>query len=163
MKRGGNMLKLKTEAPEETIELGERLGEVLNSGDIICLQGDLGAGKTYLAKGILKGLGVEREITSPTYTLVNEYQGRLPAYHIDLYRVSDYKELYDIGFEEYLYGEGVTIIEWPDKAGSLMPDNYLNIIIKGHDNTRTIKVIPQANKYISLVTELKKNVDFSFR
>jgi tRNA threonylcarbamoyladenosine biosynthesis protein TsaE len=157
------LLKLKTESPEETIELGEKVAKLLNSGDIVCLQGDLGAGKTYLAKGILKGLEVSEEVTSPTYTLVNEYQGQLAAYHIDLYRISDHRELYNIGFEEYLYGEGVTIIEWPDKAGPLMPDNYLNITIKGQENTRIIKIIPQANKYISLVTELKENVNFSFR
>ncbi|SJZ34357.1 tRNA (adenosine(37)-N6)-threonylcarbamoyltransferase complex ATPase subunit type 1 TsaE [Selenihalanaerobacter shriftii] len=157
------MLTLSTASPEETVELGEKLGELLANGDIICLQGDLGAGKTYLAKGILKGIGVNEEVTSPTYTLVNEYQGELPAYHIDLYRISDYRELYDIGFEEYLYGDGITIIEWPDKSGSLMPDNYLNITIKGEENSRKIKIIPQANKYIGLVTELKENVDFSSR
>lgn len=157
------MLKLITEQPEETVELGAKIGELLNSGDIICLQGNLGAGKTCLAKGLLAGLEVEAEVTSPTYTLINEYQGRLPAYHIDLYRISDYKELYDIGFEEYLYGEGVTIIEWPDKAGPLMPDSYLNITIKSQEDNRLIKIIPQANKYISLVTELKENVDLSCR
>ncbi|MBM7624046.1 tRNA (adenosine(37)-N6)-threonylcarbamoyltransferase complex ATPase subunit type 1 TsaE [Sporohalobacter salinus] len=155
------MLKLTTENPEETIRFGIEIGELLNSGDIICLQGNLGAGKTCLAKGLLKGLDVEEEVTSPTYTLVNEYEGRLPAYHIDLYRISDHRELYDIGFEEYLYGEGVTIIEWPDKAGPLMPDSYLNITIKSQGNKRLIKVIPQANKYISLVTEMKENVNFS--
>ncbi|MGM0471143.1 MAG: tRNA (adenosine(37)-N6)-threonylcarbamoyltransferase complex ATPase subunit type 1 TsaE, partial [Bacillota bacterium] len=127
------MIKLTTASPEETIKLGTKIGKVLNSGDIICLQGDLGAGKTYLAKGILKGLGVDEEITSPTYTLINEYQGRLPAYHIDLYRVSDYRELHDIGLEDYLYDDGVSIIEWPDKAGPLMPDNYLNITIKSQE------------------------------
>ncbi|ADL13581.1 tRNA (adenosine(37)-N6)-threonylcarbamoyltransferase complex ATPase subunit type 1 TsaE [Acetohalobium arabaticum] len=157
------MLKLITEQPKETIELGAKIGELLNSGDIICLQGNLGAGKTCLAKGLLAGLEVEAEVTSPTYTLINEYQGRLPAYHIDLYRISDYKELYDIGFEEYLYGEGVTIIEWPDKAGPLMPDSYLNITIKSQGDNRLIKIIPQANKYISLVSELKENVDLGGR
>ena len=155
------MLKLKSESPEDTIELGKKIGSILNSGDIVCLQGDLGAGKTYLTKGIMKGLGVEREIVSPTYNLIKEYQGRLPAYHIDLYRVSDEQQLHDVGFEDYIYSEGVSVIEWPDKSGSLMPDSYLNIIIKGQQQERTIKLIPQANKYIPMLEELKKNVNLS--
>ncbi|MCK8826169.1 tRNA (adenosine(37)-N6)-threonylcarbamoyltransferase complex ATPase subunit type 1 TsaE [Natroniella acetigena] len=150
------MLKVETNNPEETFDLGKKIGESLTHGGIVCLQGDLGAGKTVLAKGICRGLGVEEEITSPTYTVANEYRGKLKVYHMDLYRIRDEEELYDIGFEDYLYrGEGVTIIEWPDKAGALMPDNYLDINLRGEGNWREIRIIPQANKFIELVAELK--------
>ncbi|WP_408955566.1 tRNA (adenosine(37)-N6)-threonylcarbamoyltransferase complex ATPase subunit type 1 TsaE [Natroniella sp. ANB-PHB2] len=150
------MLKMETNNPEETFNLGKEIGKRLTHGGIVCLQGDLGAGKTVLAKGICRGLGVEEEITSPTYKVVNEYRGKLKVYHMDLYRIKNEEELYDVGFEDYLYsGEGVTIIEWPDKAGVLMPDNYLDINLRGEGNWREIRIIPQANKFIELVAELK--------
>ncbi|MCK8816136.1 tRNA (adenosine(37)-N6)-threonylcarbamoyltransferase complex ATPase subunit type 1 TsaE [Natroniella sulfidigena] len=150
------MIKFETNSPEETFQLGKKIGRNLTHGGIVCLQGDLGAGKTVLAKGICRGLGVEEEITSPTYTVVNEYRGELKVYHMDLYRIRSEEELYDIGFEDYLYsGEGVTIIEWPDKAGTLMPDNYLDINLRGEGNWREIRIIPQANKFIELVAGLK--------
>ena len=155
------MLKIKTESVEETIKLGNKIGSKLNAGDIVCLQGDLGAGKTSLAKGICSGLGVESQVTSPTYKIVNEYRGDLKVNHLDLYRIHKEEELYDLGFEEYIYGDGVSIIEWPDKARSLMPDNYLDINIKGQEDEREVRFIPQANKYIKLVAELKQDVDFS--
>ena len=152
------MLKVETNNLEETIRFGKQIGNKLNPGDIVCLQGNLGAGKTSLAQGICKGLGVKEEITSPTYTIVKEYQGKFKVNHIDLYRIHSEEELYDLGFEEYLYGDGVTIIEWPDKAGTLMPDNYLDINLHGQENKREIRLIPQANKFIELVTELKEDV-----
>ncbi|WP_018249293.1 tRNA (adenosine(37)-N6)-threonylcarbamoyltransferase complex ATPase subunit type 1 TsaE [Orenia marismortui] len=155
------MIKINTSSPEETFKVGRELGEKLNPGDIVCLQGDLGAGKTNLAKGICAGLGVKGEITSPTYTIVNEYRGRMKVNHMDLYRIRKEDELYDLGFEEYLYGDGVTIIEWPDKSRTLMPDNYLDINLKGQGTEREIRIIPQANKYIELITELKQDVGIS--
>ncbi len=151
------MLKITTNSPEETFEFGKRLGKELRPGDVICLQGDLGAGKTSLAKGICRGLGVVAEITSPTYTIVNEYRGRMKVAHMDLYRMKSEDDLYDIGFNEYIYGDGVTIIEWPDKAGTLMPDNYLDINLAGQGCTREIRLIPQANKFIGLISELKED------
>jgi tRNA threonylcarbamoyladenosine biosynthesis protein TsaE len=150
------MLKLQTNSPEETTRLGVEIGKLLNGDDIVCLQGDLGAGKTYLAKGILKGLGVTERVTTPTYNIINEYRGRLFAYHIDLYRISDYRDLYDTSFRECIYSGGVAIIEWADKADSLIPDSYLNISIKGEDNQRIVKIIPQSNKYLALIMALKK-------
>ncbi|GAB6099931.1 tRNA (adenosine(37)-N6)-threonylcarbamoyltransferase complex ATPase subunit type 1 TsaE [Halanaerocella petrolearia] len=149
------MLKVETDSPEETFNFGKDLGSKLNPGDIVCLQGSLGAGKTSLAKGICAGLGVDDEVTSPTYTIVNEYQGRMKVNHMDLYRVQGEGELYDLGFEDYIYGDGVTIIEWPNKAGTLIPDNYLDINLQGQGNQREIRLIPQANKFIELVSELK--------
>ncbi|GAB6138790.1 tRNA (adenosine(37)-N6)-threonylcarbamoyltransferase complex ATPase subunit type 1 TsaE [Halanaerobaculum tunisiense] len=155
------MLKIETNSPQETFTLGEKLGAKLRPGDIVCLQGSLGAGKTSLAQGICAGLGVTAEVTSPTYTIINEYQGRMKVNHLDLYRIQDEGELYDLGFEDYIYGDGVTIIEWPDKAGSLMPDNYLDINLSGTGGQREIRLIPQANKFIELVTEMKENVSTS--
>lgn len=154
-------MKIKTTSPEETFKFGKKLGEELAAGDIVCLQGDLGSGKTNLAKGICAGLGVKDEVTSPTYKIINEYRGKMKVNHMDLYRIHREDELYELGFEDYLYSDGVTIIEWPDKSGTLMPDNYLDINLKGEGNEREIRVIPQANKFIGLVAEMKDNADFS--
>ena len=153
------MLKVKSNSPEETKKFGRKLGEKLKPGDIVCLQGNLGAGKTVLAKGICAGLGVKEEITSPTYNVINEYRGKVKVNHIDLYRTHTEEELLDLGFEEYLYGDGVCIVEWPDKAGTLMPDNYLDINLQGEGDTREIRLIPQANKFIGLITELKEDAN----
>ena len=154
------MLKIKTCSEEETIKLGKRLGSKLHAGDIVCLQGDLGTGKTTFVKGICAALGVDAPVTSPTYKMVNEYRGELKVNHLDLYRIHKEEELYDLGFEDYIYGDGISIIEWPDKARSLMPDNYLDVNFRGQGNKREIRFIPQANKFIGLVAELKQDVDF---
>lgn len=115
---------------EETRKIGEQLGALVNPGDIICLIGDLGTGKTHLTKGIAKGLEVEEHITSPTFTIVNEYQGRLKLYHFDVYRVNDPDEIAAIGFDEYIFSDGVSIIEWANYIEELIPDNNLTIIIE---------------------------------
>lgn len=106
---------------EETMALGEKIGTLCQSGDIICLIGDLGTGKTHLTKGIAKGLNIDDHITSPTFTIVNEYQGRLRLYHFDVYRVSDASEIEAIGFDEYIFGNGVSIIEWANYIEELIP------------------------------------------
>lgn len=130
-----------TRNPEETYKLGIQLGERLKPGIIISLNGDLGAGKTQFTKGIAKGLGVDDYITSPTFTIVNEYEGRLPFYHFDIYRIDDIEELYEIGFEEYIYGKGVSVIEWGDMIGDILPDDIIYIYIKKiDDNTREIEI-----------------------
>jgi len=108
----------------ETEELGRRLADRLRRGDVLALVGDLGAGKTHLVKGIAAGLGVAEEASSPTFTLVHEYPGgRLPLYHIDLYRLESEDEALRIGLDDYLHGEGVTVVEWADKFASLMPSH----------------------------------------
>lgn len=106
-----------THSPEETQDLGERIGGLLESGDIVLLFGDLGAGKTTLVQGMARGLGVARDeyVRSPSFTLVNQYRGRIPVYHIDLYRIDSSGELDDLGLEELLMSEGVLIIEWAEK------------------------------------------------
>ncbi len=108
--------------PQETLELGRALAAELRRGDVLALAGDLGAGKTHFTKGLAEGLGVEADVTSPTFTLVHEYPGgRLPLVHIDLYRLEEPTEVLGIGLDDYLAGDGVTVIEWADKFEALMP------------------------------------------
>jgi tRNA threonylcarbamoyladenosine biosynthesis protein TsaE len=144
---------------EETTKIGLLLGKLVNSGDIICLTGDLGTGKTHITKGIAKGLYVNEHITSPTFTIVNEYDsGRLKLYHFDVYRVSDPDEIYAIGFDEYIFSEGVSVIEWANYIEEILPNEYLHIYIekdfsKG-ENFRKISITPYGERY-NYVKELK--------
>ena len=135
---------VKTEA--ETIELGKKIGRYLKKGDIIALDGTLAAGKTYLTKGIALGLGIKEDVTSPTFTLISEYSGRLHLYHMDVYRLDSVEEFLDLGTEEMLYGEGVCVIEWSEKVKSVLPSNtiYINIIVN-KDNSR--KIIINSNYF----------------
>jgi tRNA threonylcarbamoyladenosine biosynthesis protein TsaE len=122
-----------TRSPEETEELGERLAEGLSAGSVVALKGELGAGKTVFAKGVARGLGVEGYLKSPSFTIVNEYsEGRVPLYHIDLYRLAeDAMEDGEDGFaiEEYLYGDGICIIEWAERAATLIPADAIRVSI----------------------------------
>ncbi len=124
------MISIKTNSFEETVEFGRKLGEVLKPGDVICLSGDLGTGKTALTNGIAKALGIYSYITSPTFTLVNEYQGKYNLYHFDVYRIADPDEMFDIGFDEYINGEGITIIEWGELISEILPSEIINLTIK---------------------------------
>ena len=112
-----------------TQAFGRRLGELVQAGDVLTLAGDLGAGKTTLTQAIGQGLAVPATcyITSPTFSLLHEYPGRLPLYHLDLYRLHDAEEVSELGFEDYLYGEGVSVVEWPDRLGESMPEDRLQI------------------------------------
>ncbi len=110
--------------PQETFEIGRRLAAELHRGDVLALAGDLGAGKTHFTKGIAAGLGIDAGVTSPTFTLIHEYPGgRLPLYHIDLYRLEAAGEALDMGIDDYLGGDGVTVVEWADKFAELLPRN----------------------------------------
>ncbi|WP_055071455.1 tRNA (adenosine(37)-N6)-threonylcarbamoyltransferase complex ATPase subunit type 1 TsaE [Clostridium massiliamazoniense] len=116
---------------EETLNIGKQVGSLAKSGDIICLTGDLGTGKTHMSKGIAEGLGITEHITSPTFNIVNEYHsGRLNLYHFDVYRVNDPDEIYAIGFDEYIFGNGVSLIEWANYIEEIIPNEYLYINIK---------------------------------
>jgi tRNA threonylcarbamoyladenosine biosynthesis protein TsaE len=119
-----------TRSPEETQRFGLELACTLGPGAVIALIGDLGSGKTCLTQGICDGLGVTSYVTSPTFTLINEYQGRLPVYHFDLYRIERPGELLDLGCEEYFYGQGVSIIEWAERALSVLPEERMEIRIE---------------------------------
>lgn len=116
---------------EETRAFGLELGASLRKGDIVALIGDLGTGKTALTKYIAQGLGIRDTITSPTFTIVQEYrQGRLPLYHFDVYRIGDPEEMYELGYEEYFYGDGVCVIEWADLIEELLPEYTKTIRIE---------------------------------
>ncbi len=116
---------------DETIAQGKEFAEELSAGDVVCLDGDLGAGKTHFVKGIASFFGVkEEQVTSPTFTLINEYQGSIPIYHFDCYRLESEKEALEIGAEEYLFGDGISIVEWPQKIGNLIPQEAVWITIK---------------------------------
>lgn len=152
-------MEIRLNGLEETKEFGIKLGEILAGGDIVCLNGDLGAGKTTLTKSIGLGLGVTDYITSPTFTLINEYRGRLPVYHFDVYRLENVDELYDLGFDEYFYGKGVSIIEWAEKIEKLLPKERIVLNIeKGIDiDERRINITGYGNRYIEILKELEKN------
>ncbi|MFZ5985731.1 MAG: tRNA (adenosine(37)-N6)-threonylcarbamoyltransferase complex ATPase subunit type 1 TsaE [Bacillota bacterium] len=124
------MKEIRTSSKDETIEVGRALGGLLERGDLVCITGDLGTGKTVLTNGIAQSLGIEDYITSPTFTLVNEYNTEIPLYHFDVYRIADPEEMYEIGFEEYLYGDGVVVIEWADLIRDILPDQHIWIRIK---------------------------------
>lgn len=115
---------------DKTIMLGKKLGALLNSGDIVCLDGDLGTGKTHFTKGVAKGLLISDNITSPTFNIVNEYSGRLKLNHFDVYRVNDADEIYAIGFDDYIFSDAVSIIEWSEYIEELIPKEHISVIIK---------------------------------
>lgn len=123
------ILKIKNE--EETRAFGLNLARELKPGDVVGLIGDLGTGKTALVKAVALGLGIEELITSPTFTIVQEYEsGRIPLYHFDVYRLEDSEELYEIGYEEYFFGKGVCIVEWADLIEDMLPENCLILRIE---------------------------------
>lgn len=124
------MNKLETHSFEETVEAGLKLGKILKAGDVIWLSGDLGTGKTALTNGIAKALGIDAYITSPTFNLINEYEGRLPLYHFDVYRIADSEEMFDIGFDEYLNNGGVTVIEWGEQISEILPSDIIRVTIE---------------------------------
>ena len=120
-----------TRSPEETRALGERLGAGLASGTVVACIGELGAGKTCFLQGLARGLGVTSDVTSPTFVLVNEYRGRLPVHHVDAYRTSGLADLVDLGLLDLMGGDGVTLVEWADKAEPLLPADALMVRIRG--------------------------------
>lgn len=141
---------------EKTREIGTKLGELLFPGAVICLIGDLGAGKTTMTQSLAKSLGVDDYITSPTFTIVNEYEGRMPLYHFDVYRIGCSEEMYDIGFDEYIDSDGVCIIEWANIIEDILPDEYLHIELKYKDMSREMILNPVGEKYEKIVEELTK-------
>ncbi len=122
---------IETNSPEETFELGRQLGQKAAAGEVYTLIGDLGVGKTVLTQGIAKGLGIDEPISSPTFTIVQVYEsGRIPFYHFDVYRIGDVEEMDEIGFDDYVYGEGLTMIEWANLIQEILPEHYSQITIE---------------------------------
>jgi tRNA threonylcarbamoyladenosine biosynthesis protein TsaE len=140
-------------SPEETLQLGKSVGSSLIPGDIILLNGDLGAGKTHLTQGICYGVGLDEGsyIRSPTFTLINEYHGKLPIYHIDLYRIDSLEEIYSLGLEEILFNQGITIIEWAEKLRS--PKNPKNLLLNIQDRIEiNIEIISDSERLFTFNT-----------
>lgn len=142
---------IETNSPEETFALGEKIGTEAQPGQLYTLIGDLGVGKTVLTQGIAKGLGIEEPICSPTFTIVQVYEeGRMPFYHFDVYRIGDIEEMDEIGYEDYFYGQGLTMVEWANLIEEILPETYREVKIekdleKGFDyRTITIREVHHA-------------------
>ncbi|NBC64236.1 MAG: tRNA (adenosine(37)-N6)-threonylcarbamoyltransferase complex ATPase subunit type 1 TsaE [Bacteroidetes bacterium] len=122
------MKTVQSSSPDETIKIAKEFAKTVKTGDVICLDGNLGAGKTQFVKGFVQGLGLSADIvSSPTFTIINEYEGELPVYHFDCYRLEHVQEALEIGAEEYLYGDGVCVIEWPDRIIDLLPPSSKHV------------------------------------
>jgi tRNA threonylcarbamoyladenosine biosynthesis protein TsaE len=134
MKMGRSLVRILSSSPEETMAAGERIAPFLRRGSVVALRGGLGAGKTCLTKGIARGLGIGEEITSPTYTIISEYQGTLPLYHIDAYRLGGDDDFNALGGEDFLYGEGVSVIEWSERIPRSIPPGALIVEIDLAEN-----------------------------
>lgn len=150
------MVKIYLENEEKTKEIGYKLGKLVEPGSVICLIGDLGAGKTTMTQSLAEALEVDDYITSPTFTIVNEYEGRLPLYHFDVYRIGCSEEMYDIGYDEYINSDGVCIIEWANLIEDILPDEYLYVELKYKEMAREMILTPKGEKYEKIVEELIK-------
>jgi tRNA threonylcarbamoyladenosine biosynthesis protein TsaE len=149
-------LEFISRSPEETQIFGHKLGERAKSGDVYLLSGRLGAGKTCLTQGIAWGLGIKEYAASPTFVLVREMHGRLPLYHIDLYRLDYIEEIADLGLDDYFYGRGVCVVEWAEKGLSLLPEDNLQVQINSLSETkRRFILTPNGKRYRYLLIELK--------
>lgn len=130
-----------TNSPEETEELGERLGRTLSPGDVVAFTGDLGAGKTAFTRGIARGLGIGDRVTSPTFAIVNEYEGgRLPLFHFDMYRLTSSDELFDIGWEDYLARGGVCAVEWSENVEDALEEDTIRVDIRRGDTDQQRRI-----------------------
>lgn len=133
---------IETRSPEETFALGKKIGEMARPGEIYTLTGDLGVGKTVFTQGVAAGLGITEPVSSPTFTIIQEYDsGRLPFYHFDVYRIGDIEEMDEIGYDDYFFGQGICLIEWANLIEEILPENRREIVIekeleKGFDYRR---------------------------
>jgi len=149
-------LELTSHSPEQTQRLGARIGELTLPGDILLLIGALGTGKTCLTQGIAWGLGIKEYAVSPSFVIVRELYGRLPLYHIDLYRLDHIEEIVELGLDDYLYGSGVCVVEWAEKGLSVLPTEHLMIQISYlSDSERSFQLKPSGKRYLQILAQLK--------
>lgn len=150
------MLKLLVPTTEDMVELGRVMGKTVAPGQVIALIGDLGAGKTTLVQGIAKGLDIQANLTSPTFTLIKQYSGRIPLYHIDVYRLDDPEEILFLGLDEILLEEAVVVVEWAERIEELLPSEYLRIrIAMEADARRQVMIEAEGSGYERVIEELK--------
>ncbi len=143
------MRKYISNSPAETKTVAADIVKELNSGSVICMYGDLGAGKTAFVQGMAEELGIDDHITSPTFTIVNEYYGKMPLYHFDVYRIGSSDEMFEIGFDEYINGDGISVIEWAELIEDILPDEYIKITI--------LKDITKGEDYREIIIEEMKS------
>jgi tRNA threonylcarbamoyladenosine biosynthesis protein TsaE len=149
-------IDLTSHSPEQTQKIGVRIGELALPSDVFLLSGRLGAGKTCLTQGIAWGLNIKEYALSPTFVIVREMHGRLPLYHIDLYRLDNINEIEDLGLDDYLYGKGACVVEWAEKALGLLPSEHLLIQIDFlSDTARSLQLKPRGKRYQELLAQLK--------
>ena len=151
------MITVVTSSVAETAALGEQVGRLASAGDFIALTGELGTGKTHFAKGVAAGLGVDPAVpvTSPTYTLMNVYDGRLILRHFDLYRLDGDHDATELGFGDYFHGDGVCVVEWAERLQSLLPDEHLTVAFTAlEDDIRCIAIIPTGRRYEEMAAAL---------
>jgi tRNA threonylcarbamoyladenosine biosynthesis protein TsaE len=145
-----------TRSTDETLELAGTVGELLRAGDVVSLVGDLGAGKTVFARGVARALGVTEPVVSPSFTIVREYEGRMPLVHVDVYRIDTVQELYDLGFEELVRDDGVTLVEWGDMIDGLLPGDRLDVRLTpgATDDERVVEIEGQGRSWRARAAEL---------
>ncbi|MBU1125788.1 MAG: tRNA (adenosine(37)-N6)-threonylcarbamoyltransferase complex ATPase subunit type 1 TsaE [Candidatus Omnitrophica bacterium] len=151
-------MKIISHSVKDTLRIGRRIARHLKGGEIICLHGELGAGKTVLVKGIAEGLGIKADaVMSPTFILIRVHtSGKFPLYHADLYRLRHIQEVMDLGYEEYLYGKGITVIEWADRLGNLLPTQYFKIELMHRGNSqRALCFSACGHAYERILSDLK--------
>jgi len=154
-----NRLELISHSPEQTQKFGVRIGELALGGDIFLLVGTLGTGKTCLTQGIARGLNIKEYALSPSFVIIRELYGRLPLYHIDLYRLDHIEEIAELGLDDYLYGNGICVVEWAEKGLDILPTKHLLIQINYlSDNERSFQLKPNGKRYLEIARQLK---DFS--
>ncbi len=152
-------LVLRSHSARETARIGSALGQYAEAGDVFLLSGELGAGKTCLTQGIAKGLDIDGYVRSPTFVLVSVHQGRLPLYHIDIYRLDEVAEVVDLGLEEYLAGDGVSVIEWASKALEVFPQPYMLVTLTYEgENERLIQLEAKGERFESLLAQVEKRL-----
>jgi len=156
-RRQMNRLKLISHSPEQTQEFGVRIGKLALPGDVFLLVGELGTGKTCLTQGIARGLNIKDYVLSPSFVLVRELYGRLPLYHMDLYRLDHIEEIAELGLDDYLYGDGVCVVEWAEKGLTVLPIEHLLIKIDYlSDTERSFRLKPNGQRYREIVTQLEQ-------
>ena len=153
-------LTIVTHSAQETGELGEALGALALPGDLFLLSGELGAGKTCLVQGVARGLGVQTIVRSPTFVFATEHMGRLPLYHVDLYRVNDPREADGLGLDDYIEGDGVCAVEWAERAIDLFPADHLLIeMVHVDTDGRSLRLIPNGQRYTELLDGLREHIE----